>query len=52
MINAEVEFMEAINGTKKVIQFGRTETCSTCNGSQCKPGTSPTTCGGCGGQGF
>lgn len=51
-INVELDFMEAVTGVSKTIEFNRTGTCKTCNGSKAKPGTSPSTCGGCGGQGF
>ena len=52
MLNLEIEFLEACNGATKTVSFGRTEVCGTCHGSKAKPGTSPSTCGGCGGQGF
>ena len=44
--------MEAVNGAKKVVTFGRTDICGTCKGTGAKPGTSASTCGACGGQGF
>ena len=49
VLNLEVDFMEAVNGAKKVVTFGRTDTCGTCKGSGAKPGTSASTCGACGG---
>lgn len=52
MVNLDIEFTEAVNGTQKVVTFGRTDLCDTCKGTRTKPGTSPQTCGGCGGQGF
>lgn len=52
VLNLEIEFLEACNGATKTVSFGRTEVCGTCHGSKAKPGTSPSTCGGCGGQGF
>ena len=52
VINQEVDFMDAVNGSQKVVSFGRTDVCSTCKGTKSKPGTSASTCGGCGGQGF
>lgn len=52
MMNMEIDFMEAVNGVSKTISFGRTDVCNTCKGSGSKPGTSPSTCGACGGQGF
>lgn len=51
-MNLEVDFMEAINGSVKTLTFSRTDVCGTCKGTKCKPGTSPSTCGGCGGTGF
>lgn len=48
-MNLEVEFMEAVEGSQKSVSFGRTDVCETCKGTKCKPGTSPSTCGGCGG---
>jgi molecular chaperone DnaJ len=52
VMNIEIDFMDAVNGATKTVSFGRTDVCSTCNGSKAKPGTSPSTCGGCGGKGF
>ena len=51
-MNMEIDFMEAVNGVSKTVSFGRTDVCNTCKGSGSKPGTSPSTCGACGGQGF
>ena len=45
-------FEEAIFGKTTEIQYSREETCSTCNGSGAKAGTSPVTCSHCGGRGF
>ena len=47
----EVAFEEAAFGTQKEITINRMENCPTCNGSGAKPGTSPVTCGKCGGSG-
>ena len=52
MLNMEIDFMDAVNGQQKTVSFGRTDVCGTCKGSGSKPGTSPSTCGGCGGQGY
>lgn len=49
VLNLELDFLEAVNGGTKTITFGRTDVCETCKGTKCKPGTSPATCGGCGG---
>lgn len=44
-------FEEAAFGVKKDIDIFRYETCTTCNGSGAKPGTSPKTCDKCRGTG-
>ncbi len=46
-----LSFEEAAFGVEKEIEFQREETCSTCSGSGAEPGTSPTRCATCGGQG-
>ena len=43
--------MDAINGVQKIVTFDRVNLCSTCNGSKCKPGSSPISCSNCGGSG-
>lgn len=48
----EIDFMDAINGGTKNVNYVRTDICVTCKGSKCKPGTSASNCGGCGGTGF
>lgn len=48
----EIDFMEAINGAQKAVQFGRTDICVTCKGTKSKPGTGESKCGACGGAGF
>ena len=47
----EISFEEAARGTETAIQIPRQETCETCSGSGAAPGTQPTTCGTCRGQG-
>lgn len=44
-------FEEAVFGVEKEIEFQREESCSRCNGSGAEPGTSPTRCPTCNGQG-
>lgn len=44
-------FEEAVFGVEKEIEFQREETCSRCAGSGAEPGTTPTRCSTCGGQG-
>jgi molecular chaperone DnaJ len=47
----EVTLEEAYTGVEKTIRLQRTETCDTCGGSGAAPGTRPTPCVACGGQG-
>jgi molecular chaperone DnaJ len=47
----EISFEEAAHGTETVIQIPRQEACESCQGSGAAPGTSPTVCGMCRGQG-
>ncbi|XP_042494674.1 chaperone protein dnaJ A7A, chloroplastic-like isoform X2 [Macadamia integrifolia] len=49
--NLVLNFKEAVFGVEKEIEITRLETCSNCNGSGAKPGTKPTKCSTCGGQG-
>lgn len=46
-----LDFKEAIFGVEKEIEISRLEACSTCSGSGAKPGTQPTKCRACAGQG-
>ncbi|MFS8540541.1 MAG: molecular chaperone DnaJ [Tissierellales bacterium] len=47
----KLEFEEAVFGVEKEIQIRRSESCSTCNGTGVKPGTSKETCSKCNGTG-
>ena len=47
-----ISFEEAAKGCKKKVTVERVTTCSDCNGSGAKRGTSPTTCPVCGGSGM
>ncbi|GLU20495.1 hypothetical protein SLE2022_366890 [Rubroshorea leprosula] len=49
--NLVLNFKEAVFGVEKEIEISRLESCGTCNGSGAKPGTKPTICSTCGGQG-
>lgn len=51
MLNLEISFMESVMGVTKEISFTKKSTCTTCQGSRCKPGTAPTKCTTCGGAG-
>ena len=50
-MQVSLTFEEAVFGLEKEIQFEREETCSTCSGSGAEPGTTPTRCATCNGQG-
>lgn len=50
-MSVRITFEEAVFGCEKEIEFSYKETCSTCNGSGAKPGTTPETCSKCGGKG-
>jgi molecular chaperone DnaJ len=47
----EVDFLEAVFGCEKEVECVRLEECGACTGSGTKPGTTPTTCETCKGQG-
>jgi molecular chaperone DnaJ len=49
--NLEISLEEAARGTDTRIRIPTMEECATCHGSGAKPGTSPTTCPSCHGQG-
>lgn len=49
--NLVLDFKEAVFGVEKEIEIARLESCGTCEGSGAKPGTRPTKCSTCGGQG-
>ena len=52
VITLDIDFMEAVMGAQKNVQFNRTDVCMTCKGTKAKPGTAPSKCGGCGGAGY
>ena len=47
----EISLDEAVSGTTSQIQIPTAVSCETCKGTGAKPGTSPETCGTCGGVG-
>ena len=47
----KVEFMEAVFGAEKTIEYSRKEVCTNCKGSGAEKGSSPETCKTCQGQG-
>lgn len=51
ILSLELSFMEAIMGASKDIVYKVQTVCGTCNGSKCKPGTSPVKCAKCDGKG-
>lgn len=50
-VSLDLTFEEAYLGVEKEISINRNETCSSCNGSGAKRGTSPEKCSMCGGTG-
>lgn len=46
-----ISFEEAVFGCEKFLELNLKDTCSTCNGTGAKPGTSPETCSRCKGTG-
>jgi molecular chaperone DnaJ len=50
-VDVTLEFTEAVTGAEVPLEFERFEPCDTCSGSGAAPGTSPVTCGQCGGGG-
>ncbi len=46
-----ITFEEAISGCEKELELILKDSCTTCNGTGAKPGTSPETCSKCGGKG-
>jgi len=47
----ELTLAEVASGAEKTIEFERQDACESCKGSGAKPGTSPTVCPQCSGQG-
>lgn len=47
----DLELVEAATGVKKAVTIQREDQCGTCGGTGAKPGTQPTHCKRCGGQG-
>ena len=46
-----LDFRDAVFGAQRKISYRRQVTCNRCNGTRCREGTQPTTCGQCGGTG-
>ena len=51
LIRLEVGLREAVFGSEREVQIDTAVLCPTCQGSCCRPGTSPRTCDVCGGRG-
>ncbi len=49
--SVNVSFEEAAFGCERKLSIPRIETCDTCGGSGCEPGTTPEVCQNCGGSG-
>jgi molecular chaperone DnaJ len=49
--NLEISLEQAFNGFDTTIRVPAWDNCDTCSGTGAKPGTSPSTCSTCGGQG-
>jgi molecular chaperone DnaJ len=47
LIDIEISFPEAINGSKKEILFWKRDVCTVCEGAKSKPGTLPIKCKAC-----
>ena len=50
-VSLKLDYVDILNGTEKTIKIKRNETCSTCDGSGAKKGTSPSQCKQCNGSG-
>ncbi len=46
-----IDLTEAFQGCRRELRFSRNEPCDKCQGSGCRPGTSPSTCSTCRGHG-
>lgn len=51
LINVKIDLKDAVFGVNKKIEVDTAVVCPTCDGSCCRPGTSPRTCDICGGSG-
>lgn len=51
-VSVVLSFMEAVHGCTKSVNVNVLETCSDCNGTGAKAGTSPVSCTQCGGSGY
>lgn len=50
-VDVELEFAEAVFGTKRTVEVQRYDPCTRCTGTGCEPGSHPVRCDHCGGSG-
>jgi molecular chaperone DnaJ len=50
-VQVELSLLDVLTGAQKTIDFEKQDHCDTCRGTGAKPGTVPTVCVQCGGQG-
>lgn len=50
-VNLSIGFLDAVNGCVREVSYKMKDTCKSCAGSGCKPGTSPIKCATCRGKG-
>ena len=50
-VTLELDFLESIVGPVKELSFKVSGICDTCHGTKCRPGSTPSRCGSCGGRG-
>lgn len=51
LVRLDIDLSEAVFGARREVQVDTAVLCATCQGSCCRPGTSPRTCEVCGGRG-
>ena len=51
-MDLEIDFMDAVRGTSKQVQYARNELCDTCKGSRTKPNAQKLRCSKCDGSGL
>jgi len=51
LVRLEISLADAVFGARREVQVDTAVVCPTCQGSCCRPGTSPRTCEVCGGRG-
>ena len=51
VINLQINFLDSVKGINKEINFKVKDTCGTCKGTKCRPGSKPSKCTTCHGRG-